>query len=131
MGHDKPSVALISPHCNGHILLYAQFILSTLHLTCSGSPFGLCYTAIYKKRGWFNFDTLLYVKAPTPGKISRLISGRKFYLEFVCEGCCLCATVSLVDVTFNEYSGNKYFADYIPFEQRGSSLQGYFHPVHY
>lgn len=36
--------------------------------------------------------------------------------EFICKRGCLCATIGIVDVSFNEYSGNKNFADYIPFE---------------
>ena len=34
----------------------------------------------------------------------------------------LSATICLVEITFTEYSGNKYFADDILFEQRGIAV---------
>ena len=38
--------------------------------------------------------------------------------EFICKCGSLSATICLVDITFTESSGNKYFADDILFEQR-------------
>lgn len=67
---------------------------------------------------------------PSLGLLPRSSAGL-LCAEFFGKHLGLSAPVRLVHIARLEYSGDKHFADHFPFQQRGGTLHGNPHAVHY